>query len=731
MGIFFRYLFLILYLVMMVVSPVLSRNCSASSADAGGGLPELMNQELAGMNGSFRKNLLLDYETTVNQKNEVSLHDVGNGENLASRAIVRDKSALVLHQLRRIVGEEDFIQASKIAAAESRSAPLSWDGLKKLLEHETGKDLSWFFQQWIDRKGLPDLHVENTAVRRNGSKFEVSFDLLQEGDVYTLDVPVSIPFLHGGGKADTVITDVAKKRVTLFVDDEPKTVVIDGDYDVPRKLTEAETPPVLAKILSTERPLLITPAASDQRYDRLVEQWKQRGAEERRAENVSEQDMSASNLVLLGENNPVVSRLYGKSEPRNGDLLLEARKNPWNPNAIVVIAEAKNAQVADETLPMLIKSGECSELTIDMSGRVNQRTAEAEKGIRIELREEPLAADVSTLTALSPIIDNAAGKKIVYVGEYHDRFAHHDVELQVIKSLYRKNPQIAIGMEMFQRPYQQALDDYVSGTIDERAFLKKSEYFKRWSFDYNLYKPIIDFARAEKIPLVALNLRSEITDKVSREGMGGLTAVEKQEIPSETDFSDSDYRERLKQVFAEHKGSSERNFDYFYQAQILWDETMAMSIDEYLKKNPDRQMVVLAGQGHLAYGSGIPRRAFRRNGLAYVTILNDAAVDRDIAQYIVVPQPIGGVTAPKLMVFLNESRGRVIITDMPEDSVSRKAGLKIGDRIVSLDGAVVQTIDDLKIALFYKKQGETITVNALRSRFLLGDQELTIRVKLP
>ncbi len=119
---------------------------------------------------------------------------------------------------------------------------------------------------------------------------------------------------------------------------------------------------------------------------------------------------------------------------------------------------------------------------------------------------------------------------------------------------------------------------------------------------------------------------------------------------------------------------------------------------------------------------------FRRNGLAFVKILNDAAVDRDIDQYIAVPQPIEGVTAPKLMVLINESHGRVAIADMPEDSVSRKAGLKIGARIVSLDGDPVQTIDDVKIALFYKKQGESITVNALRSRFLLGDQELSIRV---
>ena len=59
-------------------------------------------------------------------------------------------------------------------------------------------------------------------------------------------------------------------------------------------------------------------------------------------------------------------------------------------------------------------------------------------------------------------------------------------------------------MEMFQRPFQKVLDDYIGGKIDEAEFLKGTEYFKRWGFDYQLYRPILLFARSEKIPVVAL-----------------------------------------------------------------------------------------------------------------------------------------------------------------------------------------------------------------------------------
>ncbi len=142
------------------------------------------------------------------------------------------------------------------------------------------------------------------------------------------------------------------------------------------------------------------------------------------------------------------------------------------------------------------------------------------------------------------------------MGEYHDRFAHHNVQLQVIKSLHQKDPKLAIGMEMFQRPFQKTLDDYLGGAIDEREFLKQSEYFKRWVFDYNLYKPILDYARAEKIPVVALNLTREIVEKVSKSGMDALSDDEKKALPLQMDFSDDDYRGRLKQVFSQHKSAA-------------------------------------------------------------------------------------------------------------------------------------------------------------------------------
>ena len=346
------------------------------------------------------------------------------------------------------------------------------------------------------------------------------------------------------------------------------------------------------------------------------------------------------------------------------------------------------------------------------------------------LRREPAAVDLSTLKELSDVVESVANKHIVYVGEVHDRFSHHQVQLQILEGLYRKHPKIAIGMEMFQKPFQKALDDYISGAIDERVFLKRSEYFKRWDMDYNLYKPILDFAKARRIPVVALNLQRELVDKVGKTGLESLSADEKSQIPDELDFTDQEYRTRLEQIFKAHHNFPQKNFEFFHQAQILWDETMAESIDRFLRRNPDFRMVIFAGAGHLQYGSGIPKRSFRRNGREYAIVLSDAEIQRGIANFIVFPAPAKARTTPRLMVLLNEQNQTVQVTGFAKDSVAEKAGLEKDDALLSLDGYPVDGIEDIKIALFYKTSGDAIRVKVRRSR-LPADEELEFEVKLP
>jgi uncharacterized iron-regulated protein len=685
-------------------------------------------QDILGTGWSNRKQALLDYGAFVHAGNETPLSAFAGGTDPASAAQFKGKAALVFHLLRTMISEEAFSRAVAKITNQQPSGQRSWDDIRVLFEKESGQDLGWFFTQWIGRKRLPDLHAENPGVRRSGSRFEVSFEVIQKNGVYILDLPVTVSFQRGGSTTQRIRLDEERKQVTLTFDDEPLLLVIDQDYDLPRMLTDDETPPLLSTLLGDELPLMVLPVSQPDVYKDLRELFKKQGAEERKAEGLRDEDIRQSSLVLLGSDNPVINRLFGRMEPGTADVAVAVKKNPLNYNKVAVLVQARSGSAAAVAAKELARYGASS--TILFNRNITAKTAGSERGIIMELGQEPLVIDLSMLKTMSAVIAGAAGKKIVYVGEYHDRFAHHNVQLQVIKSLHQKDPKLAIGMEMFQRPFQKTLDDYLGGAIDEREFLKRSEYFKRWGFDYNLYKPILDFARAEKIPVVALNLTREIVEKVSKRGMDALSDEEKKALPQQMDFSDDDYRDRLKQVFGQHKSSDERSFDFFYQAQILWDETMAESIDQYLTQHPDLRMVVLAGGGHIAFESGIPLRAFRRNSFPYVTVLNDADIEPGAANYIVFPRQLNGVIAPRLMVSLKELGGRLSIVDFQEGSVAKQAGLRTGDTIIAVDGSAISTVEDLKLLLFYKKKGEALMVKVMRKRFLRGDKEMEFMVTL-
>lgn len=687
-------------------------------------------EERKGKGWEHRKRLLVNLAAYVKEAEELSLREFRSRVDPASRAVGYGKSAMVFHMLRRKIGDEQFFEALRDVAMNRRFEALSWPDLAAAFERRSGVDLSPFFTAWVDGKGLPEISVEAASARRKGGGFEISLDLAKQGGEQPVDLPVIISFLSGVSRKETVVVDGKKKSFRIPVDEEPSVVVLDPDYDVARRPVPDELPPVIARLLGDEG-LLVVPYGDRAPYDGVIEELVKADAVEGALRGtIKDSEVRTSSLLLLGADNPVVGRLFGSMEPPDAGFSVTVRKNPWNPAKVVGIVQARSAAETTAAARKLSHYGKYSFLSFDQGRNRVKRIDPGERGLIILLREEPAVLDLTLLKTLSKALDAVSDKRIVYVGEHHDQFSHHNIQVQVIRSLLRKDRNVAVGMEMFQRPFQKTLDEYIAGAIDEREFLERTEYFKRWVFDYNLYKPILDLCRTENIPVVALNIRREITEKVAKEGMDALTDEERKELPARMDLSDDEYRSRLRRIFDRHRGSEKRNFDDFLQAQVLWDETMAESIDRYLTDNPDRRMVVIAGGGHLAYGAGIPKRAFRRNGLSYTIILNDDDADPSVADYIVLPQPLDGMSAPKFMATFKEKDKRLLFVDFVGDSPAKKAGLKADDALLALDGVSVGTVEDIKLALYFKRKGDTILVTVARKRFLIGEKVMTVEVKL-
>ncbi len=691
-------------------------------------LADHLYEEEKGKGFEYRKGALIDYQAYVNDKNEFPLKGFHGRTDFSSKVIGYGKALMVFHMLRKLVGDRVFYDSLRDFAAEMRFKKASWEDIQNTFVRHSRKDLTWFFRQWIEGKGVVELQIENSKLTPRNGTFEISFTVSQKKKVYTIDLPVS--FYSNAGKVRRLFhLDQEKNSFTVLLDDPPEKMVADEDYDLARNLWASEFPPVIARLIGDEGAIVALPPSRAEIYEEIIEAFKKRGARVKRAEEISHAELKTSSLVILGVDNPLTETLYG-SMTIEGSFGVAMRENPWNRWKVAGIFQGKSPAEVTSAFPKIFHYGKYSSVSFDQGRNISQKIKETSRGMTEELSKEPAAVNVSTLQTLPQVIEQVAEKKIIYVGETHDRFSHHLVQLEIIKALHRKGRKIAIGMEMFQRPFQRALDDYIEGRSGEREFLERTEYFQRWRFDYNLYRSILQFARAAEIPVVALNIQHEVADQVSRGGVESLSSEEKRLVPAQMDFSDDAYKASLQKVFREHQDFPGRRFDFFYQAQILWDETMSESIAAFLLRHPDTQMIVLAGSGHLAFGSGIPRRTARRTGYDYAIVLNDVDVEKDVATFVVYPPSVPFEGSPQLMVFLREENGKVTIRGFAKESVSEKAGLQVGDAFLSIDSNPIRRVDDVKIDLLFRKKGDQVRVKILRQQPLLGEKEMEFGVGL-
>lgn len=322
--------------------------------------------------------------------------------------------------------------------------------------------------------------------------------------------------------------------------------------------------------------------------------------------------------------------------------------------------------------------------------------------------------------------------RVLYVGETHANKAAHQVQLKILNSFYEKfGNNIAVGMEMFTRPYQPFLDQWIAGEIDENKFLEETRWNSEWGYDYDLYKDILDFAREKKIPVIALNAPKAMVKMVSKNGLKGLSEEEKKQLP-EIDTTDNFHRAYLERAIREHMVDRTADLEKYNDVQNLWEEYMAQTIADYLSswEGKDKKFLAFAGNGHIIYDFGIPKKVFRRTHLPYYTIYpaefhgEKPTPEHDLflpeiplepADFVWVITPLAEQKRIYLGVQLKRtSENKLVIQEITPGSPAEKAGFIVGDVISSIDGNAVKGVPDLVHYLQTKKFGDTSTVELER-----------------
>ena len=207
---------------------------------------------------------------------------------------------------------------------------------------------------------------------------------------------------------------------------------------------------------------------------------------------------------------------------------------------------------------------------------------------------------------------------VVYVGETHDDPIDHQYELELVRGLLKRKAKFAIGWEMFDTTQQSAIDAWASHAMSFKEMISKTGFQKHWGIYSPVYEEILQIAGNANVPILALNAPPELTRKIARGEP--LTAQERAMIPTGFVATEGGYKNFVA-MMGDHPGLNETDQRLFFAAQNAWDQTMASRILDFERRNPEVQLLVLTGRGHVSGGYGIPFYVRQKAHLKQLIIL--------------------------------------------------------------------------------------------------------------
>jgi uncharacterized iron-regulated protein len=349
---------------------------------------------------------------------------------------------------------------------------------------------------------------------------------------------------------------------------------------------------------------------------------------------------------------------------------------------------------------------------------------------RVPVSPRPLSTDAAAVLA------GARNAQFVLLGEQHDNADHHRWQLHAIAMLNAARPQMAIGLEMLPRRVQPVLDRWVAGELSEAEFLKQSDWANVWGYDSGLYLPILHFARLHRVPLIALNVERSLPREVGQRGWTAVPVARKEGVGDPAPASEA-YRAMLRQWFRYHSDEAETaedavNFERFVDAQLTWDRAMAEALFSASRQDPAALVIGIIGSGHLRHGHGVPHQ-LRALGAKRISVWLPLSADTPcnqltagLADAVFAVGSSSEAVPQRLGVVLDESDGGPRVREVAAGSIAERAGVRSGDKVLSVAGARIASAAELVTAIKRQPPGTWLPLTVDRS-----GQSLELVAKFP
>lgn len=388
---------------------------------------------------------------------------------------------------------------------------------------------------------------------------------------------------------------------------------------------------------------------------------------------------------------------------------------------------------------------------VGRNGTVTPGHASAEQPLgEMVCQDAGIWLDPASGRVLDPkeVLRQAAGGRIVLLGETHSSSEDHLWQAAVLAGLFAHHTDLITGFEAFPRRVQPVLDEWSKGAISKEAFLEKSGWDEVWGYDADDYMPLFDFARQNRLPVVALNVERALIGRVGREGWAAVPTSDREGLSDPAPASQA-YLEALASVFQAKlnhghsaSGAGEQqagdgaaqdvvaildrpDFGRFAEAQLTWDRAMAEALARAAADNPDALVVGVLGRGHVEYGYGVPHQ-LADLGVSGVTSfltartgetcedlvpgIADAVflVERERPREPLPARPLLGV------VIEPAGTGGLLLRGVSEGSIAEAADLREGDILLKAAGVSLGQTSDLTGIIRQQAPGTWLPLEVLR-----------------
>ena len=255
---------------------------------------------------------------------------------------IYSKGSVILNMIRRILGDDAFFRGIKHYTKTYSADNVETTDLKKSFEVTTGKNLDWFFEQWVYKPGLPEI---TASYRYNRRSKLVSLELKQTQDVESTSLfklPMTVVIDDGEVHRHEIFFDKEEDTFTFPADMEPLMIVVDEGFQIPKRLNfEKKTDELLYQLQNAPAP-----------NDRI---WAGRELSETRS---TKKIHTALVDALESEPKWYVQRqivnTYGSLKPRNGERDLLAAYDGKDARVQRAILSALREYDTDEVKEFLL-----------------------------------------------------------------------------------------------------------------------------------------------------------------------------------------------------------------------------------------------------------------------------------------------------------------------------------------------------------------------------------------